>query len=357
MKCNNHNLDIAKVYFIYKISSIIVLINIIYVEFFKHYRIEGHENCLWMFIPILMFILFSKNDYNDTLCTFAFYILPLSLLYYNSLNIMFVFLYILLNIRFGIIYEAKQLFINFLLNIFSYFFITYYILKCQINWAILDILFFALSFIIPYYFRKIYEILNIEKINNEKKIKELKYSYELLMKRANFLEQLSKKDYLTNLYNHKCFHENLEMLIEMANDINEKLTIFIMDLDYFKQFNDTYGHQKGDELLKEFSNILGNELGYDNIYRYGGDEFAAILYGVHKEEAKIKADKIIKIINDTYFVGECRKCKKCTTCINKMITVSLGIAEYPRDSSTKDELIYLADSNMYTNKKIKKLEK
>ena len=119
--------------------------------------------------------------------------------------------------------------------------------------------------------------------------------------------------------------------------------IFI-DIDYFKHYNDLYGHQKGDEVLKNIGKILRENIRKEDIVaRYGGEEFAILLPNIKEDEAIIIADNIRKIIESTKFYGEENQPKG-------KLTVSMGVSVYPDKAKTEIELIKSADDALYRAK-------
>lgn len=111
-------------------------------------------------------------------------------------------------------------------------------------------------------------------------------------------------DEKTSLYNNKFFENILDMEIEKAQRGNQKLSLFIIDIDFFKKVNDTYGHLKGDEILVKLANVLKKQLRKSDIAaRFGGEEFFVLLPETSLEKAKkitsrlrgaIKSDKVLK---------------------------------------------------------------
>jgi diguanylate cyclase (GGDEF)-like protein len=154
-------------------------------------------------------------------------------------------------------------------------------------------------------------------------------------------EHLSLTDGLTGLYNHRYFQEQLEVEVKRAQRYDLNLSLIMIDLDHFKEFNDTYGHLEGDNLLRKISQILKSSLREtDFVARYGGEEFAIILPETNKQGASIAAERIRKTVNEQTF-GEG----------GVKMTISLGVASYPDDACLRADLIKRADEALYRAKR------
>ncbi len=150
------------------------------------------------------------------------------------------------------------------------------------------------------------------------------------------LEQLSVIDPLTKICNYRCFIKNLDHEIQRVKRLGGKLSILMMDVDGFKNINDTCGHLGGDEALQLVAQVLQKNLrSIDQVSRYGGDEFAVILPGADREQAKIVAEKIRQNVETLSF--------------KEPLSVSIGIAEY-HSRFDRMELISRADQAMYRAK-------
>lgn len=149
-------------------------------------------------------------------------------------------------------------------------------------------------------------------------------------------------DGLTEVANHRYFQETLTNYIEAHKKNNEYFSLLIIDIDYFKKINDTYGHQNGDRILKKMAQILkANIRDGDFVARYGGEEFAIILKNCNEKEAYKASEKLRK------------KVEKYNWSINNKrinVSVSIGIACFPHQAKNKDELIRAADSALYKAK-------
>lgn len=166
-------------------------------------------------------------------------------------------------------------------------------------------------------------------------ISERKESEEKLMKMAHF-------DQLTGLANRVLFHDRLDRTVAQARRHQQKFAVLYMDLDGFKAVNDTLGHQVGDQLLSEAAGRLkANVREIDTVARMGGDEFTIILNEVNcSDSVKVVAEKLIDAISDPYE----------SICPDHKVTLSIGVAFYPDDSSHRDALITAADNAMYRAK-------
>ncbi len=156
-------------------------------------------------------------------------------------------------------------------------------------------------------------------------------------------KDLAYIDDLTGLGNRRAYKRGMSGYLSMP-DIREKgLFIVVMDLDHFKGVNDLKGHLTGDSVIKIFSEMLSRNLKSDDITiaRYGGDEFVAVIKGMELKDVLGACEKIRQEFFDKGFIIDEN---------NKHITVSIGIAEYPTDGITADELFTKADEALYTSK-------
>jgi len=170
----------------------------------------------------------------------------------------------------------------------------------------------------------------LEAIVSEK-TEELKVKNKELEKLANF-------DSLTGLFNRRKTSEILETELKRFNRNNLVFSLMFFDIDHFKKINDTYGHDIGDVVLKNFANILiSNVRSIDSVGRWGGEEFLIILIESNSEKAKIVAEKIQANLSEVNFepVGK--------------ITASVGISE-STDSDSHATLIKRADEALYRAK-------
>jgi len=159
------------------------------------------------------------------------------------------------------------------------------------------------------------------------------------------LEKLSITDGLTKLAVHRHFQEALINELKNAAVDSHLVSLFMIDIDYFKEYNDRYGHPTGDIVLREIAQILLETTRVtDIVARYGGEEFGVILPWTNKEEAIVLGKRIIKKVESYKFPKEGNQ-------KGKRITVSIGLATYPDDALTNVVLIEEADKALYQAKK------
>jgi diguanylate cyclase (GGDEF)-like protein len=156
------------------------------------------------------------------------------------------------------------------------------------------------------------------------------------------LQKLAVTDGLTKLYNSRSFYSQLETEVDRFNRYKHPLALLLLDLDHFKDYNDTYGHLEGDKVLVRFSQIIKTCLrANDTAYRYGGEEFTVILPETGGDEAGLVAQRIRVALETERFSPINGKEAK--------ITISIGVTEY----QSKEELstfIQRADRAMYRSK-------
>jgi diguanylate cyclase (GGDEF)-like protein/PAS domain S-box-containing protein len=157
------------------------------------------------------------------------------------------------------------------------------------------------------------------------------------------IRQLAYHDSLTGLPNRMLFNDRLTMELAHAHRNRQKFAVMILDLDYFKDVNDTLGHGVGDQLLQAVGRRLKDLLRKnDTVARMGGDEFLLLLLEIARVEAVAKiAQKILKAVREPFVIDGHRL----------EITTSIGIATYPKDGKDGDALMTHADNAMYRAKK------
>ncbi len=171
----------------------------------------------------------------------------------------------------------------------------------------------------------------------------LKLSQDELKKKNSILEILAIRDELTVLYNRRYVLKRLDEEIERAKRYNRVFSCIMIDIDYFKKINDTYGHPIGDIVLRYMGEILRKSLRtVDIASRYGGEEFLLILPETDLAGTKSVAEKLRHIVCDAEPPESLPKDFK--------FTISLGIAIYPYDAESREKLINAADESLYTAK-------
>ncbi len=155
---------------------------------------------------------------------------------------------------------------------------------------------------------------------------------------------LSNTDSLTGLFNHGYFQTVLDEKLKESNLQGKELSLVMMDLDFFKGYNDSLGHQSGDRALSKVAHIIKNSVREADIAaRYGGEEFVIILPLTTKETAYNIIERIRTTIEKSDFINLDLKPEKT-------LTISAGIATFPKDALTKKELIKTADLALYKAK-------
>jgi diguanylate cyclase (GGDEF)-like protein/putative nucleotidyltransferase with HDIG domain len=161
------------------------------------------------------------------------------------------------------------------------------------------------------------------------------------------MEVTAFTDRLTGLPNLRGILDAFENETSRALRHNEAFTVLMMDLDDFKQINDTYGHQVGDRFLKEISKVINGQMrSCDFFGRYAGDEFIALLPRTKKEEALAIMNRIKHSVEDFVMITE--------NGFPSRAGVSIGMAEFKLDGLTLEELMNVADQTMYTQKAVTK---
>ena len=155
-------------------------------------------------------------------------------------------------------------------------------------------------------------------------------------------KQLAHKDTLTGLPNRNALDKAINKNILMLG--NDKFAVFFIDLDRFKDVNDTKGHAQGDKLLNIIASRLGNTIrDNDSVFRFGGDEFVAIINFSTANSNKVRdiAEKLIKVIADPISLDNSEV----------YVTASIGISTYPKNAKDAESLVKFADTAMYKAKK------
>jgi diguanylate cyclase (GGDEF)-like protein len=166
------------------------------------------------------------------------------------------------------------------------------------------------------------------------------------------LAVLAFRDGLTGLYNHRTFHERLREEMARARRYGKPLSLVVADIDHFKSLNDQYGHTLGDEVLKRAAELLRGGGGAatggagsgsresDVIARYGGEEFVLLLPETAKAGARLKAERLLGELKAATFPG------------GRQVSMSFGVASFPEDARTSEELLAFADHALQVAKRL-----
>jgi diguanylate cyclase (GGDEF)-like protein len=170
----------------------------------------------------------------------------------------------------------------------------------------------------------------------------------LALERYRFLAVVQRQasiDDLTGLYNHRFLVDYLAQQIALAERMETPLALLMLDLDLFKQLNDTYGHHAGDIALQAFARVLVQSVRRaDLAARYGGEEFVVVMSNTSRDEAQLVAEKIRAAVARTVIdLGE--------QVGTVGLTVSIGGAAFPEDTVSARELITIADRALYAAKR------
>lgn len=152
-------------------------------------------------------------------------------------------------------------------------------------------------------------------------------------------------DSLTNLYNRKAVFFELKRELKKSERFNHPTSVAMLDIDFFKKYNDRNGHVAGDRLLRRFGRILKKETReYDIVGRFGGEEFIIVFPETDLKTASEVAERIRKKIQETNFHGSNKM-------PGKKVTVSIGIAQVPPQTKMRrDTIVKKADKNLYEAK-------
>ena len=199
---------------------------------------------------------------------------------------------------------------------------------------------------------KIYSIIKVFSGQNSFQAEDLRFLSTIAslsaiaFMNANLFEKtqaLAITDSLTGLFNHTYFLERVREEVTRAKRFGEKLCFMMLDIDHFKKFNDTYGHQIGDEVLIRVAGRIKRKLrATDLIGRYGGEEFAVLLPKTDKKNAIKIAEALRKAIQSEKFNFSGEKLN---------VTVTIGVSAFP-ECNTISELIASADESLYRGKKL-----
>lgn len=156
--------------------------------------------------------------------------------------------------------------------------------------------------------------------------------------KKNYYQDMSVLDGLTSVYNHRYFQNMLEQQISPLRRFPRSFSLIMIDVDDFKKYNDTKGHLEGDKVLHNAAQIfVDSTRDGDLVFRYGGEEFTIILPQTTRELAKKVGERLLKTVK-----------------ANLPVTISMGLAIFPDNAQTKDDLINCADKALYEAKNLGK---
>jgi diguanylate cyclase (GGDEF)-like protein len=162
------------------------------------------------------------------------------------------------------------------------------------------------------------------------------------------LSELSTRDGLTGLYNRRYFDAALEMELRRATRNRKPISLLIIDVDYFKALNDAYGHQRGDDCLREVARVLEDHPGraYDVVARYGGEEFVVLLPEADSYAAQIAAESIRQAVHALAIENN-------GSTVDRVVTVSIGVCcDNPHLYDQPWRFVRRADEALYTAKRL-----
>ena len=165
----------------------------------------------------------------------------------------------------------------------------------------------------------------------------------IAIQNARYFEQTRQMafvDGLTGVYNRRYFEQRILEELERASRYAGGLAVLMLDIDHFKNVNDEFGHLLGDEVLRQVSGVLTQQLRkIDVICRYGGEEFAILVPQTTGDRAWGAAEKLRRAVEGWNFPG-----------VPRPVTVSIGVADFPQNGATRNELVQAADSALYAAK-------
>ena len=171
-------------------------------------------------------------------------------------------------------------------------------------------------------------------------------NYLNLKIKNDMLEKLSMYDGLTNIRNRRYFDETFEKTFNEIKRDKKSLAVLMIDIDFFKPYNDNYGHGQGDETLRKVAKALEKTIkrASDFVARYGGEEFVILLKDINKDGVEAVANNLLNAIRELKITHEFSK-------IENYVTVSIGVSYYNSSSDiTKLELLLKADETLYNVK-------
>jgi diguanylate cyclase (GGDEF)-like protein len=171
-----------------------------------------------------------------------------------------------------------------------------------------------------------------------------KLNYESLKKGYDIAASQARTDPLTGLFNLRQFWELLDHELGRSRRYNRSCSLAMLDVDFFKQFNDRHGHLSGDEVLKQASALFREQVrNSDIVARYGGEEFIVIMPETGKDLALLVGEKLRKAFAGHHF-------RPSDVCRPVRLSISIGIATFPVDADNSRALVDMADKALYRAK-------
>ena len=191
----------------------------------------------------------------------------------------------------------------------------------------------------------------LELLARVKSLLRIKQLHDALQEKVRLLEQAKERlrelavtDGLTGLNNYRYFKEYLEKELLRAERHQSGVSLIMLDIDYFKNYNDAHGHLAGDQVLRTIARLMKENIrSIDFAARYGGEEFAIVLSETNKNAARIVAEKLRTLVEEHEFPNE-------TLQPNGNVTISMGVATFPTDGKSIERLIESADQRLYRAK-------
>ncbi|PKM82704.1 MAG: hypothetical protein CVU89_04170 [Firmicutes bacterium HGW-Firmicutes-14] len=270
------------------------------------------------------------------------YFYSLSLLKGAGLPQMYYFLILVMGIRYGMARYHWMVILSSILYVCSTAAVNRFtgVSPEPVN-LLLQVMFYtAFGLMSAYIFKRNYQ----QQLEKEDLLTELQAAYQQLCAYNAQVEEMANTDPLTGLYNYRFFTERLDKEIDLFNRINKPLSLIILDIDHFKDFNDTYGHPAGDIALKEVSRIFKKNIrDKDVLCRYGGEEFLILLPTTGIEEAYRCAERIREAVQHYPIKVDYNQ-------EPLKVTISGGVACFPLDASNGEQLLRIADEVLYSAK-------
>ncbi|MBY4675428.1 sensor domain-containing diguanylate cyclase [Marinobacterium arenosum] len=154
----------------------------------------------------------------------------------------------------------------------------------------------------------------------------LKRTEQLLREKNRQLEKLAREDYLTSLYNRRAFYEHFESQLRISIRERLPISIALIDIDHFKQINDSLGHQKGDEVLCTLARLLeANSRDSDTLARFGGEEFIVLMFDADRQDGLKAAERL-------------RQCVEESAMAQTSLTVSIGVSSHQQPDPVSGDI-------------------